>query len=164
MAFALASKEVASNLFGSLSLIFGKFFKISDRIRIKGFEGTVEEITLSHTRLTDKGGHTVYVPNKYLTAEPIENLSEAAIRKTEFTATVSGADELGALQGAVAKVARKNDARKIRADVSEISKDGWRCGVKIETAVDDADACKAECLSAVSEALGNPAKKKATSK
>jgi MscS family membrane protein len=75
IAAALASKDMLANLFGSLSLIFGKFFEISDRIRIKTFEGTVEEISLGYTRLTAADGHTIFVPNKFLTAEPIENLT-----------------------------------------------------------------------------------------
>lgn len=36
--FALASKEFIANLFGSLSLIFSKNFKIRDTIRVKGYE------------------------------------------------------------------------------------------------------------------------------
>lgn len=36
--FALASKEFIANLFGSLSLIFSKNFKIGDTIKVKGYE------------------------------------------------------------------------------------------------------------------------------
>ncbi|MDD2565801.1 MAG: mechanosensitive ion channel [Candidatus Gracilibacteria bacterium] len=81
---ALAGKEVASNLFGSLSLIFSKKFKPGDIIRIKGLEGTVEEITLTYTRLTDTKGVIVYVPNKNITTENIENLSQGKHRKHEI--------------------------------------------------------------------------------
>ena len=38
--FALASKEFIANLFGSLSLIFSKNFKIGDTIKVKGYEGS----------------------------------------------------------------------------------------------------------------------------
>jgi len=104
LVFALASKELASNLFGSLSLIFGHFFKIHDRIRIKGFEGTVEEITLSYTRITDKNGHTVFMPNKYLTAEPIENLSESAFKTSDIPASFPTAIGLDAFSKAVSNL------------------------------------------------------------
>ncbi len=133
LAFALASKEIASNLFGSLSLIFGKFFKISDRIRIKGFEGTVEEITLSHTRLTDKSGHTVFVPNKFLTAEPIENLSEAAAKTAEISIVLRPFDDIDACLEAAAKLPKKLSGAKLKFSVTETGVDAVKGTLKIET-------------------------------
>ena len=82
--FALASKEAVSNLFGSLSLIFSKNFKIGDSIKVKGYEGTVEEISLSYTRLVDKNGIVIFMPNKNIVSETIENLSMAPSKKAEF--------------------------------------------------------------------------------
>ncbi len=35
----------------------------------------VEEITLNHTKVTNKTGEVVYVPNKVIYSEPVENLS-----------------------------------------------------------------------------------------
>ncbi|EKE28346.1 MAG: MscS mechanosensitive ion channel [uncultured bacterium (gcode 4)] len=81
---ALAGKEAASNLFGSLSLIFSKSFKPWDIIRIKWIEWVVEEITLSNTKLTDKKWNIVYIPNKNIIVESIENLSQWRHRKNEF--------------------------------------------------------------------------------
>lgn len=83
--FALASKEAISNLFGSLSLIFSHNFKIGDTIsRVKGLEGVVEEISISYTRLVDKKGSAIFMPNKLIVSETIENLSMAPSKKAEF--------------------------------------------------------------------------------
>ncbi|EKE30272.1 MAG: hypothetical protein ACD_2C00015G0001 [uncultured bacterium (gcode 4)] len=82
--FALAWKEAASNLFGSFSLIFSKSFKPGDYIKIKWLEWTVEEITLSYTRLTDKKWNMLYIPNKNIITESIENLTQWKHRKTEI--------------------------------------------------------------------------------
>lgn len=38
-------------------------------------EGLVEEITLNHTKITNKTGEVVYVPNKKVYSESVENLS-----------------------------------------------------------------------------------------
>ena len=38
-------------------------------------EGMVEEITLNHTKITNKTGEVVYVPNKIIYSESVENLS-----------------------------------------------------------------------------------------
>ncbi len=82
--FALASKEFIANLFGSLSLIFSKNFKIGDIIKVKGYEGTVDEISLSYTKLIDKKGTVIFMPNKLIISETVENLSMAPTKKLEF--------------------------------------------------------------------------------
>lgn len=81
---AIASKEFISNLFWSLSLIFSKSFKIWDIIKIKTFEWTVDEITLSYTRLVDKRWNYVYMPNKNIITENIENFSRGKFKKQEI--------------------------------------------------------------------------------
>lgn len=82
---ALASKEAASNVFGSLSLVFSKSFKTWDLIRIKLLEWTVEEITLSYTKLIDKKWNYIYIPNKNVISENLENLSHWKFKKQEIS-------------------------------------------------------------------------------
>lgn len=86
---ALASKEAASNLFGSLSLIFSKLFKIWDLIKIKNYEWTVEEITLSYTKLLSKNGSYIFIPNKNILSEGLENLSNNKYSKQEINIPLS---------------------------------------------------------------------------
>ncbi|PID84351.1 hypothetical protein CSB09_01420 [Candidatus Gracilibacteria bacterium] len=75
----LASKDLLTNLLGSLSILFSRTFEIGDTIRIRMLrlevEGLVEEITLNHTKLTNKTGEVVYVPNRKVYTESVENLS-----------------------------------------------------------------------------------------
>lgn len=146
MVFALASKELASNLFGSLSLIFGHFFKIHDRIRIKGFEGTVEEITLSYTRITDKNGHTVFMPNKYLTAEPIENLSETSFKTSDVPATFPTEMGAKAFSDAVSKLPKEFAEVKIKVTVTEIGATDSKAAVRIEAPAEIIELAKAKVM------------------
>lgn len=81
---ALASKEIVTNLTGSLSLIFSKSFKIGDNIKIKWIEWVVDEINLNYTRLVDKKGNFVYIPNKNIITESIENMSTGKFKKQEI--------------------------------------------------------------------------------
>ncbi len=85
MLLALAGKEAASNLFGSLSLIFSKSFKIWDLIRVKWLEWNVEEITLSYTKLIDKKWNIIYMPNKNIVTETIENLTQWKHKKFDIS-------------------------------------------------------------------------------
>lgn len=146
MVFAIASKEIVSNLFGSLSLIFGHFFKIHDRIKIKGFEGTVEEITLSYTRLTDKNGHTVFMPNKYLTAEPIENLSETSFRTSDIPAVFPTEISVNAFSEAVSKLSKDFADVKIKVTVTEIGATETKATVRIESPAELIDQAKSKVL------------------
>lgn len=73
--FAIASRDIIANLLGSLSIILSKMFEIGDTIRIKWHEGVVEEITLSYTKIMNTEGKVVYIPNKIISAESLENLT-----------------------------------------------------------------------------------------
>lgn len=149
--FALASKELASNLFGSLSLIFGHFFKIHDRIRIKGFEGTVEEITLSYTRITDKNGHTVFMPNKYLTAEPIENLSETSYKSTDVSAVFPTSFGLENFVKTVSDLGKGFADVKTKVTVNEIGATETKVTVRIEAVAELLEEAKAKTFERISK-------------
>jgi small-conductance mechanosensitive channel len=77
---ALASRDIMSNLFGSLSILLSRTFDIGESIRVKWgkwyYEGIVEEITLNYTKLTNTDtGEVVFIPNKIIYSEIIENIS-----------------------------------------------------------------------------------------
>lgn len=81
---ALASKEAVSNLVGSFTLVFSKAFKHWDYIKIKWFEWYVDEITLSYTRLIDKKWNYIYIQNKNIVSENIENTSQWKNKKLDI--------------------------------------------------------------------------------
>ena len=77
---AFAAKDVMTNLFGSLSILLGRIFDIGEDIRIRMrfwliHEGTVEEITLNYTKLTKTTGEVIYIPNRTVYTEVVENIS-----------------------------------------------------------------------------------------
>ena len=76
---ALAGKDIVTNLFGSMSILLGKIFDIGETIRIKwtkvNYEWIVEEITLNYTKITNKNGELIYIPNRTIYTEVIENIS-----------------------------------------------------------------------------------------
>lgn len=52
-----------------------KTFDIGDTIRIKWIEGIVEEINLNYTKMMSTEGKVVYVPNRTLNIEYLENIT-----------------------------------------------------------------------------------------
>jgi len=85
LAFALAAKDILSNLFGSVSIIADKPFKIGDRIKLNEFDGIVREIGLRTTRIKTLEGTYVTIPNNLLTTDAVENISLRKGRKTKLT-------------------------------------------------------------------------------
>ncbi len=73
--FALASKDIVANLLWSLSLVFSKVFAIWDSISVQWMEWVVEEVTLNYTKITSLNGKVVFIPNRTLLSEKIENLT-----------------------------------------------------------------------------------------
>lgn len=52
-----------------------KTFEIGETIRVKNLEGIVEEINLNYTKIMSTEGKVVFMPNKVLNTEQLENLS-----------------------------------------------------------------------------------------
>ncbi len=73
--FALASKDIISNLLGSVFIIMSRIFDIGETIRVKNTEGIVEEITLNYTKIMSESGQVVFIPNRILNVEQIENIT-----------------------------------------------------------------------------------------
>ena len=81
LVFALAAQDSVANLFGGFTIFIDKPFKLRDRIKINGFDGTIKEVGIRSTKLVTLEGRTVTVPNKVFTGSPIENVSSEPTRK-----------------------------------------------------------------------------------
>ena len=107
IAIAFAGKDYAANLIGSVNLIFSKSFKIGDTIKVKGYEGSVEEITLTLTRLIDKNGSVIFMPNKNIVSETIENLSEKRFESFELAIEVASSQDQQSPEGVVDSIEKE---------------------------------------------------------
>lgn len=81
LALAMAAKDTVSNIFGGFTVFTDKPFKTKDRIKIGGFDGTVEEIGLRSTRLRTLEGRLVTIPNSKFGDSMVENVSIEPNRK-----------------------------------------------------------------------------------
>lgn len=85
MAFALAAKDTASNLFGSLVIFSDRPFNIGDWIKTPEVEGTIEEIGIRSTRVRTFAQALVSVPNGTLANSAILNWSRMGKRRIKMT-------------------------------------------------------------------------------
>tara|TARA_B110000211_G_C14083993_1_gene555852 strand:+ start:288 stop:1346 length:1059 start_codon:yes stop_codon:yes gene_type:complete len=81
LAFALAAQDSVKNLFGGITIFTDKPFQIKDRIKISGFDGSVEEIGIRSTRIRTLDGRRVTIPNSKFSESAIENVTSEPNRK-----------------------------------------------------------------------------------
>ena len=84
LAFALAAKDTASNLFASFALLADKSIRIGEWIKVKNVEGVVEDIGMRTTKIRSFQKSLITVPNHVLANSPIENFSRRGIRRIKM--------------------------------------------------------------------------------
>jgi MscS family membrane protein len=84
LAFALAAKDTAANLFGSFSLLADKSIRIGEWIKVADVEGTVENIGMRTTKIRSFQKSLITVPNHIVANNPIENFSRRGIRRIKM--------------------------------------------------------------------------------
>jgi MscS family membrane protein len=73
-ALALSAQDVLKNVFGSIMLIMDKPFVVGERIKVKQYDGVVEEVGLRSTKVRLLNGHQAIIPNEDMARTDIENI------------------------------------------------------------------------------------------
>lgn len=84
LAFALAAKDTAANLFGSFALLADRSMRIGEWVKVNGVEGVVEDIGMRTTKIRSFGKSLITVPNQIVANSPIENFSRRGIRRIKL--------------------------------------------------------------------------------
>jgi len=95
IALALGAQDTLKTLFGTLSLMADKPFRVGDRIQFDKYDGVVEDIGLRSTKLRLLTGHLVTLPNDQLAGNDIENIAQRKYirRKSEIHIPLNTASE-----------------------------------------------------------------------
>ena len=113
LAFAMAAKDMISNIFGGFTIFSDKPFKINDRIKIDGYDGIVTEIGVRTTRLRTLDGRTVTLPNSKFLDSAIENVSSEPNRKVVLNLGLTydmNSDKIRQAIDILKDIAKQNDA------------------------------------------------------
>jgi MscS family membrane protein len=87
LALALAARETLENLFASFTIFLDLPFVVGDSIQVGAITGDIEKIGFRSTRLRGVDGNLVVIPNRLLTSQSLENLSERDYRRAKFNLT-----------------------------------------------------------------------------
>ena len=85
LAIGMAAKETIANVFGSLSILSDRVYKIGDYVKIDKIEGFVEDINIRSTKIRDLDNFLITVPNNEAANAIVTNVSKAKKRFLNIT-------------------------------------------------------------------------------
>lgn len=85
LAVALAAQELLKNVFGGITIITDRPFKLGDYVEINNFQGVIEEIGLRSIRLKTFEGFIVTIPNHLITETSVKNFNRYKVTRLIFT-------------------------------------------------------------------------------
>jgi len=81
LAFALAAKDVAGNLFGSITVLLDQTFHVGDWVIVGDVEGSIEHIGFRSTRIRTFYNSLVSVPNSIFITATVDNMGKRRYRR-----------------------------------------------------------------------------------
>jgi MscS family membrane protein len=81
LAFALAARDTAANLFGGFAILTDNMFKIGDWIKVGSAEGIVEDIGMRTTKIRAFDKRLIVVPNATIANSAVDNFSRRDRRR-----------------------------------------------------------------------------------
>lgn len=85
LALALAARETLENLFASFTIFLDLPFVVGDSIQVGSIQGDVEKIGFRSTKIRAADGNLIMIPNRLLTSQSLENMSERQFRRAKYT-------------------------------------------------------------------------------
>ena len=104
LAFALAAKDTASNLFGSFAILADKSIRIGEWIKVDGVEGVVEDVGMRTTKIRTFEKSLITVPNQVVANSPIENFSRRGVRRVKMTIGITYGASQAQIQNIVKEI------------------------------------------------------------
>ena len=102
LAIALAAQESLRNIFGSMMLLLDKPFQVGQRVKVRGHDGTVEEIGIRSTKIRLTNGHVTSIPNDDVAKADIENIGQRLFIRRVMDVTITYDTPLEKIDEAVA--------------------------------------------------------------
>ncbi|MEA2078701.1 MAG: mechanosensitive ion channel, partial [Pseudomonadota bacterium] len=86
---ALAAQDTLKNVFGGLLLAMDRPFEVGQRVRMKGYEGFIQEVGLRSIRVRTLKGHQVIIPNDEAARMEVENIGRRPYIRRDLNVTVT---------------------------------------------------------------------------
>jgi small-conductance mechanosensitive channel len=114
LALGFAFQDIASNFISGVILSIRHPFGIGDIISTNDYYGTVSKLNLRNTILRTVTGQIVYIPNKKVFENPLENFTATGERRIDLSCGVSYGDDLEKAREVATKAV--NDLEHIQSE------------------------------------------------
>lgn len=88
MAIGMALNGTVQNFAGGIMIILFKPFKADDFVEVGGYSGTVEEVSITSTKLRTTDNRIIIIPNGVISNGTINNYSHMPLRRLDLTVDV----------------------------------------------------------------------------
>ncbi len=88
MAIGMALNGTVQNFAGGIMIILFKPFKADDFVEVGGYSGTVEEVSITSTKLKTTDNRIIIIPNGVISNGTINNYSHMPLRRLDLTVDV----------------------------------------------------------------------------
>ncbi len=109
LAISLAVQDILSNLAGGLVILLSQPFSLGDFITTGDGEGTVTEVTFTHTKLDTPDGQRIMLPNSKVVAGKIVNVTTRGVRRIDHAVSASYDDSIQAVRDACLRAIERTD-------------------------------------------------------
>jgi small-conductance mechanosensitive channel len=89
LAVSLAAQDSLKNIFGSITILIDRPFRVGEAISCGGHTGAVEEIGFRSTKVRTSTGNIVSIPNSSIVNEAIENIDRRPYIQRLFNVTIT---------------------------------------------------------------------------
>jgi small conductance mechanosensitive channel len=94
LALAFAFQDIAANFVAGIVMSFTRPIELGDLVKVKDYFGKVKEIRMRDCIIQTFQGEIVFIPNKDIFQNPIENYSKYKKRRMDLSIGVSYGDDL----------------------------------------------------------------------
>ena len=85
LAVSLSLQNALANVFGGFTLLYTNPFQSGDFVEVAGKSGTVQEISMTYTKLATPDNKIISIPNASVVAGDIINYTVAGVRRVDVT-------------------------------------------------------------------------------
>ncbi len=113
LAVGFAFQDVAANFIAGIALVFRKDypFRVGDIVETNDHMGVVEEISLRDTMIRTFQGQSIFIPNKLIFENAVNNYSLSGRRRVDLSVGISYGDDLQKVKKVVHEIITAMDAR-----------------------------------------------------
>jgi small-conductance mechanosensitive channel len=160
IAVGFALKDILQNFFAGILLLWQRPFRVGDQVRIKDFEGTIEEINIRSTQLHTYDGERIVIPNSDVYTNAVIVRTAYDRRRLQLRVGIKATEAIDrardAIRNAVGNIAVAEPAPDVRVDSFTAGSVNLAIGIWVkpdyQSAVTAADATFAAIKRALEEA------------